>query len=491
MKLNPRTGFIYLADNSSAGHGFYKSTDQGRTFRKINDNYTLGLEVIPTRPDAVYIARWDKVLVSKDAGENFHPVGKNQGLPAGTPIQDIRVSPVDPNIMACKHGGKQWWEHYVYYSHDGGDSWHAVAYDNSKAFLPFTGPDENCAFSPKNSQLVYSCCAGGWVVKSSDGGKTYAWCNEGENAIMVGSSFNFSRRYPDAVYLSFQDFAGAATLDGGRTWTFRNAAGNAWGGFDYGGYTVDGQTLWCGDASSWGGQRTLKLSRDNGATWKTMKDAAAKPILLENSDVSCSDPLDDNICFASDHRSDNAGQTWKPMIGCQGVYTFSSDGRSLYGRHGKCVCLSTDRGSNWTDIALPLKDELKDVAVQAGGGKIFAAADDRLWVFERKAWTAVETPVDQYGQRHITTVAMDPANPALIYAGGPANLYATTATVVRSVDAGKSWSIVSVNEPLKEFPAGNGPREVQWLRVHPATHQLWASGECYGMWKLTTGSVGK
>ena len=63
---------------------------------QINENYTLGLDVIATRPDNVYIARWDKVLVSEDAGETFKPAGKTEGLPGGTPIQDIRVSPADP-----------------------------------------------------------------------------------------------------------------------------------------------------------------------------------------------------------------------------------------------------------------------------------------------------------------------------------------------------------------------------------------------------------
>lgn len=27
-----------------------------------------------------------------------------------------------------------------------------------------------------------------------------------------------------------------------------------------------------------------------------------------------------------------------------------------------------------------------------------------------------------------------------------------------------------------------GPHEVSWLRVHPLTRQLWAAGECFGLW---------
>jgi photosystem II stability/assembly factor-like uncharacterized protein len=491
MKLHPDKGFVYLADNSYFGHGFYKSSDEGKTFRKINENYTLELDVISSRPDSVYIARWDKLLVSDDAGESFHPVGKNKGLPDAAPIQDIRVSPVDPKVMACRHGGKQWWEKYVYYSHDGGDSWHPVTYDNSQAFLPFTQADENCAFSPKDAQLVYSTCAGGWIVKSTDGGKNYAWRSEGYNAIMVGASFGFSRSHPDAVFLAFQDYAGAATLDGGKTWTFRNAAGNGWGGFDYGGYTVDGKTLWCGDAPSWSGPRTLKVSRDGGVTWQAIKNADNKPVMLGGSDVSSSDPMDEHIFFASNDRSDDAGQTWKLMNGCDGVYTASPDGKTLYGRHGKCVCSSVDHGLSWIDITTPLNGDIRDVAVDTAGRKCFVASDDRLHVFDNQAWVTIQTPVDQYNQTHLYTVAMDPSNPKLMYAGGPANLYASSATVIRSVDGGNSWSNLTANEPLKSFPGGYGPREVQWIRVHPVTHEAWASGECYGMWKLKIAPGGR
>ncbi len=332
MKVHPTRGFIYLADNSQTGHGFYKSADGGKTFRQVNGNYTLGLDVISTQPDNVYICRWDKVLVSIDAGETFKPVGRNDGLPSGMPIQDIRVSPADPKIMAAKHGGPQWWESYVYYSHDGGDSWHKPNYDNSLAFLPFTQPDEKYAFHPTDPRIVFGTAGGGWIVKSADGGKTYAWHNDGQNAIMLGATFNFNAAHPDCLFLAFQDFAGAATLDGGKTWTFRNPSGNAWGGFDYGGHTPDGQTLWAGDSPGWTGPRTLKISRDGGKSWNAVNDNAGKPIHFAGSDISFSDPAGANVYFASNYRSDDAGKTWTAMPGCDGVFIASPDGKSLFGR---------------------------------------------------------------------------------------------------------------------------------------------------------------
>jgi photosystem II stability/assembly factor-like uncharacterized protein len=483
MKVHPTRAFIYLADNSPNGHGFYKSADGGVTFRQINQNYTLGLDVISTQPDKVFIARWDKILVSIDAGETFNYVGRNAGLPDGVPIQDIRVNPADPKIMACKHGGAQWWESYAYSSADGGHHWEKIRYDNSRAFLPFTQPDEKCVFDPRDPKIVYSTTAAGWVTKSVDGGKNFTWCNEGQNAIMLGATFNFSVTHPRSIYLSFQDFGGATSDDQGKTWTFCNASGNGWGGFDYGGYTPDGHTLWCGDAPGWTGRRTLKMSRDGGKRWADVTDADHKPVLLGGSDISFSDPKQPAVYFASDFRSDDAGQHWKKMSGCDGVYTTNANGTVLLGKSGKRVCRSMDHGTSWTDITPPLEADIRDVALDEKDNRIFAIANERLKIFENGVWSTAETPKDQYGQIHLMSVATDPGDRSIIYTGGAANLYATSATITRSTDGGRTWTNLTANEPIKHFPEPPGPREVQWMRVHPTTHELWVNGECYGMWR--------
>jgi len=478
IKIHPSKGFIYLADHSQDGHGFYKSSDGGKTFRQINANYTLGIDVIPTRPDDVFISRWDKVLVSNDAGESFHPAGRNQGLPDNTPIRDIKVCPADPKVMACEHGGAQWWECHAYYSQDGGDSWHKVSYDNTLAFLPFTQAQEKCAFHPTNPKVVYSTAAGGWIVKSTDGGKTYAWSSNGENAVMVGGGFNFNPASANTVFLAFQDYAGASTLDGGSTWTWQCPSGQGWGGFDYGGYTVDGKIMWCGDAPGWTGPRTLKVSRDGGKKWVAATGSEGKPLVFSGPDVSFSDPVDGKTCFASNFFSVDQAKGWKPMTGCDGVFIADPTGAHLFGKHGDRICRSDDHGRSWSDVSTPVQGVIRDLAVDLQTGVFYAASKEQLKRFANGKWETLATPKDQYGQQHISTVATDPKDPSVVYAGGPANLYATTATILRSTDAGRSW----VN--LTEDRFGPGPREVSWVRVHPKTREAWVSGECYGLWKF-------
>lgn len=488
VKVHPSKGYVYLASNSNPQFGtpcgFYKSTDGGKTFALKLAGYTLGMDVVSSRPADIYLARWDKVQLSTDGGESFHSIGRDwshDGLPTGTPIQDIRVSPADPQVMACRYGGPQWWQAYALYSHDGGSTWHPVAYDNAQAFLPFTQPDEHCAFHPTNPKLVYSACAGGWLTKSTDGGARYRWASNGENAVMVGGSFFFPPRAPRAAFFSFQDYNGALTTDGGCTWTYQNPSGQSWGGFEYGGGTLDGRVLWSGDAPSWGGPRTLKVSRDGGRAWAVATDALGKAIVFAGSDISAVDPAAPAVCFASNWRSTDAGRTWGVMPGCDGV--FAASGTALYGRHGAAVCRSTNHGAAWADITPPVPGGLHDLAFDPNAGRFYAASEGTLKVLRAGAWVALPTPKDQYGQTHLRTVAVDPVHPNIVYAGGAADLYATSVACIRSLDGGRTWANLSVTAPLAWGRAG-GPHEVQWVRVHPATRAAWVSGECYGLWKI-------
>ena len=496
LKVHPTRGYVYLADNSQGGHGFYKSTDGGATFRQVSANYTLGLDVIPTRPDSVYISRWDKVLASTDAGETFRPVGAGAGLPDNTPIAVIKVSPGDPQDMLCNHGGAQWWQSFTYSSHDGGASWHAVTYDHTNLFLPFTQPGSHFAFDPSRPDVAFSDLnTNGSIVKTTDGGTTFRWANSGVNDVMTGGAFGFNPVSPRTVFVSFQDFNGATSANGGRTWTYCNPSGQGWGGFGYGGFALNARVMWTGDAPSWGGPRTLKVSRDGGKTWTAASDAAGKPVVFAGPDVSNGDPAAPGVCFASNWRSADSARTWAPMTGCDAVFT-SPGKAALLGRHGRRVCRSLDHGVTWADITPDVPGGLGDIALDPKRRRLYVASDGHVKAYDLAqgvggTWTILETPKDARGATFASSVCVDPANPSIVYAGGAANLYATDATVVRSTDAGKTWTNLTVTAPLKSTAQAGGPHEVAWVRVDPATRELWAAGECYGLWRLPAPAKGR
>jgi hypothetical protein len=70
------------------------------------------------------------------------------------------------------------------------------------------------AWHPKDPNIMYGL-GGDIVTRSTDGGKTLRWYNNGYNGVMMGGMMNFSAHAPKTVFLAFQDYNAAATQDGG------------------------------------------------------------------------------------------------------------------------------------------------------------------------------------------------------------------------------------------------------------------------------------
>lgn len=483
IKVHPTLGTVYVASGNASDSGFWRSVDGGVHFTRVNTNPTHGLDVVDRAPNNVYLSRGDKVLRSADAGLSFQPVGTNTGLPDNKPCLNITVSPADPSRMACwyRDVDRQWdWRRY--YTTDGGNRWRVSAWDNTHSILPFNVRDGLWAYHPAQADVVWGV-GGDWITRSANAGATFAWAGNGQNAIMVGGLFQFSPSSPHTICLAFQDYNGAFSLDNGRTWNLRDISGNGWGGYCYGGYAVDGQVMWAGDAPSWGGTRQLKVSRDGGTTWIVAKNALGSPVTFAGPDASFSAPTDPNVCFASNWRSADKGLTWTTMPDCEAVYTASPvGGRTLYGKKANAIVQSTNKGATWTTVAT-VPGGFSDLAYDHVRNRFYVASQDRLKRYQNGTWTTLATPVDQYGGIRVRTVAVDPVDPTIVYAGNHKDVYSCHNAVVRSTDAGATWTNLHVRAPLSSRGNG-GPHEVQCIRVHPVTREAWASGQCFGMWKI-------
>ena len=474
LAVDARTGAVYLGGAS----GLFRSLDRAETWKRVRKEPVFSLA---TGPDGtVFISGAGRVLASKDAGETFAALPGN-GLDAteGRRIQDLIVSPADSRRMLCWLSGKNFvWTRYV--THDGGNRWRKVTLERSLAPLPQNGREGYATWSPKDPNIAW-CIGGDWVTKSTDGGRSFAWSNNGYNGVMAGGLFNISQRQPSRVFLGFQDYNGAFTTDGGKTWNYRDVSGKGWGGHEYGAFAAsDGRTMWSGDAESWGTPRRLRLSRDGGTNWSFVPGEGGKPLELRGPDTSLEDPADPKILFASDLRSPDGGATWARMPGCDGVFVATSS--HLYGKKGDSVVRSTDHGASWTKI-VDIPGGFMDLAVDPKNGRIYAASQDWLKVWDGKTWADIETPKDQFGNVRVWTVATDPKDPRVVYVGGPRNTYASTATICRSTDGGKTWRNLTVTAPISAKQSG-GPHEVSCIRVHPVTREAWVAGQCFGMWRL-------
>lgn len=472
-------GRVYLGGDTKTV-GLWRSDDRGATFRRIFAEPVHGLDIEHGR---VFASGGFGVRVSED-GEAFTDLGALAGLDRqnGKAVQNITVSPADERKLAAWVQGDDWnWVRYV--SPNGGRNWVESKWDNALSTLPFNRRQGHWAWHPTDADVVYSI-GGDWATRSTDAGRTFKWWSNGYNGVMLGRSFNFSPTNPDALCLFFQDYNGAVTRDGGATWSYYDVSGKGWGGYNYGGYTADGEVIFGGDAESWGAKRNLRISHDGGRTWANAKDERGEAIVFTGFDVGYSDPSDPRVLFSSNWRSEDRGRTWRVMEGCDGVFIASASGdRELYGKKGGAVARSRDRGATWGKVADVPGGKIGDVAYDHTRDRVYVISENKLKALDAGAWRVIETPKDQRGASRLESVAVDPVDPSVVYACGPANLYLSHATVVRSTDAGATWTNLTNTRPLEAI-GQDGPHECQWVRVHPVTREAWVNGQCFGMWKI-------
>ena len=475
LKVHPTQGYVYAA----RADGLYKSIDGGASFALKESGVINGMDVITTEPDRVYLSKGDGIYVSEDAGESFAQV-EATNYPAGGFF--VKVSPANPAKMMVQKTittfNQPW-----YYSHDGGITWAETVNDASLAFLPFNGGRRMYpVWHPTDENVVWSL-GGDWVTKSTDGGKTLRWSNDGSSMIAQTGYFAFSPHNPDITVITNQDYDAALTVSRGDTWQYLGASGKGFGGFIYGGFAPTKEVVFVRDSEGSGQPARMIISFDGGKTFDRTN------INVGGAEAGYSDPLNDRTFFLGNLRSDDAGQTWNVMDGCQGVFTHNrAQPEELFGIDGPSVVMSTDGGASW-DVVFTTDEDLLDMAHDQVNNKFYAVALSAFYQYEAASGTLTNitdrTPQDQVGfPNRYHTVAVDPVETEVVYVGNHRDIYATDVAISRSLDGAKSWT------PLTKAPRHNNldgldaGREVQCIRVHPVTREAWVAGTCYGVWKI-------
>ena len=174
------------------------------------------------------------------------------------------------------------------------------------------------------------------------------------------------------------------------------------------------------------------------------------------------------------------------MTACTGVFTCNPSGaHDLYGSYGNAVVKSTDDGASWNTVATFPAGAIQDIAWDQVRNRLYVVAggNRQLFMWQGGVMTEItgRLPVDNNGARGANTVAVDPLDPDVVYAGVHADIYCSSAAVVRSTDAGVTWTILT-----KQVggPGLDGGREASCIRVNPATRSAYVEGSCYGLWKI-------
>jgi photosystem II stability/assembly factor-like uncharacterized protein len=279
------TGEADMRSDICFGNGVYKSTDAGATWTNIGlrDSRQIGRIVVhPTNPELVYVAALGHaygpnaergVYRSSDGGRTWRKV-LDKGPDIGA--VDLAVQPENPSVLYATmwRARRTPWSQYppmggpgsgLYKSVDGGDTWTEIRGNG----LPSgewgrSGVAVARGTSGRRVYALIDATSGGGLYRSDDAGAT--WTHAGTEARIYSRGWYFGRvtadpKNPDVVYLP--NIALYKSADAGRTYSIVRAAP---GGDDY-------HMLWIDPSDSsrmiLGTDQGTTISVDGGKSWST------------------------------------------------------------------------------------------------------------------------------------------------------------------------------------------------------------------------------
>ena len=224
----------------STERGIFRSIDGGSTWEKVlyKDENTGGsdVEMDPANPDVIYASLWQARLgpwedhnsyegtggglfKSSDGGKTWRKLTK--GLPEDLVQINVAIAPSQPDrlyaILSTTHPGSYASGEGLgfYRSDEAGESWYRVTTDPRAAMkigggdLPITRVD------PKNADIVYS--TGIVTVRSTDGGKTWRSIRGAPGGDDYQNLW-INPQNPNIILL-VSDQGAIVTVNGGKTWS--------------------------------------------------------------------------------------------------------------------------------------------------------------------------------------------------------------------------------------------------------------------------------
>ena len=480
----------------SADRGIYRSSDGGKTWKKIFYVDSLSgpveLSMDPTNPRVLYTSSWDHQRLpwrvrsggpgsglwkSMDGGDSWTRLTK--GLPKLIGKSSIAVSPANPErvfaMIEAEEGG-------FFRSDDAGESWTRLNEDRlirARAWY-YT----HLIADPKDPERVFVLNAP--ITKSTDGGKTFAVVPvaHGDNhALWINP--NDTR-----IWVSGDDGGAHVTMNDGRTFTTQYNQPTAQF------YRVNTDQLF--PYNVYGGQqdnssiRTASRTGRAGIGERDWTDAggceSAIPAFDPKNPVKVYSNCYQGIIeerdmvlgrgrsiqpYAANQLSMPSDQQKYRFNWAAPVATSPLDRKTIY-FGGNVVFRSTDGGTNWSPMSPDLTRNEKDkqglgggpITNEGAGGEVYntiywiapsphdikvmyVGTDDGLVQLTRDggaSWTDV-TPK---GVGHALTyvVEVSPHDPAKAYAVLTRYKYADeTPYVFRTTDYGKTWTKITAGIP--------------------------------------------
>lgn len=316
----------------TVGGGVWKTADAGVTWRNVTDGQigssSVGaLAVAESDPNVVYAgmgehsirgvmtSHGDGVYKSTDAGRTWRRVG----LENTRRISRIRVHPTNPDLVYAAAQGAAYGpseDRGVYRSSDGGSSWEKALHVDedsgaSDLSMDMTNPRILYAAFWDHRRLPWQIRSGGpgsGLWKTTDGGDTWRRIDEGLPRPLGKTAVDVSRADPDRVFALVEADPGGGLYrsdDGGDSWTLAgddwSARARAWYYIEVYADPVDRETVYVLNAP-------LLRSIDGGGSF-----AGVSVPHGDQHDLWINPDDNDNLINANDggaNVSFNAGASW-------------------------------------------------------------------------------------------------------------------------------------------------------------------------------------
>ncbi|MBI4460725.1 MAG: hypothetical protein HY648_11800 [Acidobacteria bacterium] len=479
LAMDPADPAVLYAGTSG---GVFKTTDRGQSWTASNSGLSsmpefqdlfgdatvpvvLSLGIGQSNPSTIYAGTLaNGIFKTIDGGLSWTTV--SSGLPkmayVGTPPV-VGALAVDPANAATVYAGVAAGSlgDGVYKSTNGGQSWTPVSFDAGGAIVLALAVD------PSNSATVFAGTFGRGVLKSTNSGSLWTAANSG---LLAGEILALAR-----------DSSGGTIYAGTANGLFKSTnAGQSWASVTSGianslitAVAVDpanADIVYAGTGIPMGlGSTGIFKSTNGGASWAFAGTGLSSEPLLSIVTSLAVDPSNPAIVYAGTlggvYKSANRGASWQAvnagledvaqevapgvvMTAILGLAVDPSNPGTVYvSTGGEGIFRSTDSGQSWTRILEEPNDAAWTLAVSPSGSSLLYAAAAEEGIFKTTdrgaTWTALSSGLTG---AYVNQVAIDPANPAIVYAAASYG-----AGIVKTTDSGQTWTRINSGLPVSAY----------------------------------------
>jgi photosystem II stability/assembly factor-like uncharacterized protein len=473
------------------GEGILKSTDGGKTWRRINNGlgnwYVGSLFMHPTNPDILLAGTGNNtymdgggVYITKDAGETW------QYTSLQTEITSIEISTADPNIAYAGNFGES------FRSTDGGLTWQETSIKGDGWGPPglLGGQPIDFQADPRNPNRLFANAYGGGNFLSEDGGISWVNVSNGYTGAMIRDIVVDPTTSGHAYAVGRSGFF--ETRDGGNTWetpnrSFRNN--------DYHAIAIDPSNpshlvmeLNCA--------RILTLSTDGGRTvtqtaysyqdyqaWHTLAFAPSDPSVVYAGGIGYESCGTSEPQFASSGflRSSNGGLSWsdandatsKNAAVLQMAVNPKEPDTAYAASFNHGLLMTTDGGKTWANPGKDFSQSTRAISIEISprDPKLLFAGKDHggLWASFDAGVTWKRSNNGLPPEACVSDIVFDPILSNVIYVS---DLFSG---VYRSQDGGKNWKVIN---------SGLLNRAVNKMAISADGLHLYAASEGMGVFRL-------